>query len=163
MEYQIITKYEYHKERETIINMIKKLFKDDDSKITNIQDFSNHLDFIFADEMTNESFLILNIENGKLLSMINFLQYNNIENLWCLFSVFTLKSERRKGYAENILKFGIDEVKKRKAKYLLSGIEADNLSSIKLHEKLGFKYSGKMWDELADGFPENHLGYIYEF
>ena len=113
--------------------------------------------------MTNESFLILNIKNGKLLSMINFLQYNNIENLWCLFSVFTLKSERRKGYAEDILKFGVNEVKKKKAKYLLSGIEPDNLSSIKLHEKVGFKYSGKMWNELADGFPENHLGYIYEF
>lgn len=163
MEYQIITKQQYYKEREIILEMIKELFKNDDSKIANIQDFSNHLDFIFADEMTNESFLILNIENGKLLSMINFLQYNNIENLWCLFSVFTLKSERRKGYAEDILKFGVDEVKKRKAKYLLSGIEADNLSSIKLHEKVGFKYSGKMWDELADGFPENHLGYIYEF
>ena len=163
MEYQIITKQEYHKYRKTIINMIKELFKNDDSKIANIQDFSNHLDFICADEMTNESFLILNIKNGKLLSMINFLQYNNIENLWCLFSVFTLKSERRKGYAEDILKFGVNEVKKRKAKYLLSGIEPDNLSSIKLHEKVGFKYSGKMWNELADGFQENHLGYIYEF
>ena len=42
MEYQIITKQEYHKYRKTIINMIKELFKNDDSKIANIQDFSNH-------------------------------------------------------------------------------------------------------------------------
>lgn len=38
----------------------------------------------------------------------------------------------------------------------------DNTSSIKLHEKVGFKYANCNWDELAEGFPENHLGYIYD-
>ena len=99
----------------------------------------------------------------KLISMVNFLQYNNIENLWCLFNLFTLKFERRKGCAEDILKFGVNEVKKKNAKYLLFGIEPEDISSIKLHENADFKYSRKMWDEIAEGFSKRHLGFIYEF
>lgn len=163
MKYQIITKQQYYKERKNILVLVTELFKNDASRIANFEEFSNHLDYLFAKDMPNDSFLILNVKNGKILAMVNFLQYNNVENLWCLFSVFTLKSQRRKGYAEDILNFGINEIKKKKAKYLLSGIEAENIPSIKLHEKVGFKYTGKMWNELAKGFPEKHLGYIYEF
>lgn len=46
---------------------------------------------------------------------------------------------------------------------MISGIEPTNIESIKLHEKVGFRNSGKMWNELADGFPENHMGFIMEF
>ena len=162
MEYQIINKHHYHKERKKIINMVNELFKNDDSKIANIEEFSNHLDYIFSKDMVNDSFLVLNIEQGKILSMINFLQYNNIENLWCLFSLFTLKSERGKGHAKDILIFGINELKKRQAKHLLSGIEENNLISIKLHEKVGFQYTGKMWNDFGDGFPDDYLVYIYK-
>ena len=163
MQYQIITKQEYPKQRKIIFDMVKELFKNEDSKIANLQEFFNHLDYLFSKDISNEAFLILNVKNGKILSMINFLQYNNIENLWCLFSIFTLKNERHKGYAEAILKFGINQIKKRNAKYLISGIEQKNISSIKLHEKVGFKYAGKMWDEFIEGVPKNYLGYIYDF
>lgn len=143
--------------------MIKELFKNDDSKIANIKEITSHLDYIFSKDITNDSMLILNIKNNRIISLINFLQYNNVENLWCLFSLFTLKSERKKGYGKDILKYGLEEVRKKQAKILISGIEEDNEESISLHKKIGFVYSEKNWDEIADGFPENHLGFIYEF
>lgn len=161
--YKIITRDEYKTNKDDYIKLIDELFKNDDSKIANIQEFTDHLEFIFSDNHQNDSMLILNIEDGKIISMINFLQYNNIDNLWCLFSLFTLKSKRKMGYGEQMLKYGVEQVKNKKAKLLISGIESDNIESIKLHEKVGFKNSGKMWDELADGFPKNHIGYIIEF
>ena len=162
-EYKIITKKDYYKNKHKYLNMIEQLFKNDDSKIANLKEISEHLEFIFNENQDNDSMLILNIECEKIISMINLLQYNNVDNFWCLFSLFTLKSERKKGYGEQILRYGINEVKKKNAKLLISGIEKGNKESIRLHEKVGFTFSGKMWDELADGFPENHLGYIIEF
>ncbi len=41
-------------------------------------------------------------------------------------------------------------------------IKKENISSIKLHEQLGFVYEGKSLDEYANGYPINHLGYIYK-
>lgn len=161
--YKIIRRNEYKQNKEYYIKLIEELFKNDSSKIANITEFINHLEFIFSDDHQNDSMLILNIEDGEIISMVNFLQYNNVDNLWCLFSLFTLKSKRRMGYGEQILKYGIEQVKNKQAKLLISGIEADNIESIKLHENVGFKNSGKMWDELADGFPENHIGFIIEF
>ena len=160
-EYKIITKKDYFEHRNKYLDMIKQLFENDDSKIANLKEISEHLDFIFSQD--NDSMLILNVEGEKIISMINFLQYNNVDNLWCLFSLFTLKSERRKGYGEQILRYGINEVKKKNAKLLISGIEKENKESIRLHEKVGFTFSLKMWNELACGFPENYLGYIIEF
>ena len=163
MYYNVIYKNDYWINKQKYIDMIKELFKNDNSKIANIQEIENHLDFIFNKEIDNDAMLILKVKNNKIISMINFLQYDNIDNLWCLFSLFTLKSERRKGYAEKILKYGIERVKEKKAKLLISGIKEENKESILLHEKVGFKYSGKYWDEIAEGFPENHLAFIYEF
>lgn len=161
--YKIIKRNEYKKNKEYYIKLIDELFINDSSKIANITEFINHLEFIFSDNHQNDSMLILNIEEGKIISMVNFFQYNNVDNLWCLFSLFTLKSKRKMGYGEKMLKYGIEQVKNKQAKLLISGIEADNIESIKIHEKVGFKNSGKMWDELAVGFPENHIGFIIEF
>ena len=69
--------------------------------------------------------------------------------LGCLFSLFTLKTKRKRGYGEKILKYGIKQIKNKQAKLLISGIEPTNIESIKLHEKVGFRNSGKMWNELA--------------
>lgn len=162
-KYKIIRKNEYKQNKKYYIKLIEELFKNDSSKIANITEFINHLEFIFSNDHQNDSMLILKIEDEKIISMINFLQYNNVDNLWCLFSLFTLKSKRKMGYGEQILKYGVEQVKNKQAKLLISGIEADNTESIKLHEKVGFKNSGKMWDELAAGFPKNYIGFIIKF
>lgn len=161
MNYEIINKTKFKANKDQYINKIKKLFYNDLSSIANIEEFSKHLEFIFNDNISNDAFLVLLLDsNEDIISMINFLQYNNIDNLWCLF---TKDSYRKQGYGEKVLKFGIDELKKRNATLLISGIEKDNIPSIALHEKIGFVYSGKSWNELADGFPSNHLGFIYNF
>lgn len=160
--YKIITRDEYKKKKVFYLKLISDLFKNDNSKIANLEEFTNHLEFIFSDSHQNDAILILDLEDGKIISMVNFFQYNNIDNLWCLFSLFTLNSKRNMGYGKEILKFGIEEVKKRGAKLLISGIEHTNIKSIKLHEEVGFRNSGKTWDELACGFPKNYIGYIME-
>ena len=93
--------------------------------------------------------------------MVNFLEYNNVLKDWCLFSVFTKKDKRRMGYAEQIIKEGIKIVEQHQGKRIVAGIEYDNITSQKLHEKMNFKYEGMEWEEIDDGFPENHMGYIY--
>lgn len=156
---KLIRKDNYFKTRTNIINMIKNLFLNDDSKIANADETIKHLDYIFSND-NNDAFLLLNIENNKLLCMVNFLEHNNIKKEWSLFSVFTNKEKRRKGYAIELIKIGINEVIKNNGSIIISGIEKNNISSRKLHEKLGFIYEGKEWNQYALGFPENHLGYI---
>ena len=47
--YKIITRYDYKKNKDKYIKLIDDLFKNDDSKIANIQEFTDHLEFIFSD------------------------------------------------------------------------------------------------------------------
>ena len=158
--YRIITKEDYKNNKKNYVNLIRELFKDDNSEIANLKEFIEHLDFIFSDNHKNDSMLILNIEEGKIVSMINFLQYDNIENFWCLFSLFTLKSKRKMGYAEKILKYGIKQIKNKNAKLLISGIKPTNIESIRIHEKVGFRNSGKKWSEFGNGFSDDYIVYF---
>ena len=43
---------------------------------------------------------------------------------------------------------------------IVSGIENDNVSSIKIHESVGFINSGMMWNEIEEGFPSDHMGFV---
>ena len=157
---KIIKKAEYNENKLNIQEMITSIFKDDNDKIANVEETMEHLDFIFSQEK-NEAFLLLDIRNDELICMVNFLEYNNVLKDWCLFSVFTKKDKRRMGYAEQIIKEGIKIVEQHQGKRIVAGIEYDNISSQKLHEKMNFKYEGMEWEEIDDGFPENHMGYIY--
>ena len=157
---KIIKKDEYNENKFNIQEMITSIFKNDDDKIANVEETMEQLDFIFS-QKKNEAFLLLDIRNDELVCMVNFLEYNNVLKYWCLFSVFTKKDKRRKGYAEQIIKEGIKIVKQHQGKRIVAGIEYDNISSQKLHEKINFKYEGMEWEEIDDGFPENHMGYIY--
>lgn len=156
--YKIIKSEDYKENKQLYLNLIDELFKNDDDKLANINEINEHLDFLFNNNFN--SFLILQIDNNKLISMINGYEYE--EKSWCLFSLFTNKECRKNGYAEKILKLAIEEIKKSDYSKIIVGIEKDNIPSIKLHEKVGFKYANCNWDDLAKGFPENHLGYIYK-
>ena len=162
MEYRVIYANDYNKNKGFYLNLINKMFQDDNNKLANIQEISNHLDFIFNTDYNLKSFLILLFENNDVISMINGYEYDNKNNDWCLLALYTKKDSRKYGYGEKMLKLAIDEVKKHNYSKIIVGIEKENIPSIKLHEKVGFKYSNCDWDELADGFPKNHLGYCYE-
>lgn len=162
MKYTIIKQKEYNENKDYYITLINELFENDDNEIANTKEITTHLDFIFNKEYNLNSFLILQLEKNKLISMINGYEYNNILKEWCLFSLYTKKEYRKKGYAENILKQAITQTKKYNSKKIIVGIKKENIASIKLHEKVGFKYANCNWDQLEQGFPSNHLGYYYE-
>lgn len=163
MEYKIIEKNDYKINKKYYISLIKNMFENDNNKIANIDEIENHLDFIFNENYENNSFLILQVDNNELISMINAFEYNNVHHDWCFFSLFIKKNYRRKGYGEKILKFALKYVKNYECLKVISGIEEDNIASIELHKKVGFKYANCNWDELACGFPKNHLGFLYNF
>ena len=80
MQYQIITKQEYQKERKIIFDMVKELFKNEDSKIANLQEFFNHLDYLFSkDTIIKPSALSFVGINGSLVSFFWPLNINNID------------------------------------------------------------------------------------
>ena len=158
MLYKIVKSDDYKENRQEYLNMINNLFKNDNDKLANIQEITNHLDFILKDK--SNSFLIFLMNDDELISMINGYEYE--DKSWCLFSLFTKFEYRKKGYAENILTLAINEISKNDYSKIIVGIEKDNTPSIKLHEKVGFRYANCNWDDLAEGFPKNHLGYIYD-
>jgi phosphinothricin acetyltransferase len=57
-------------------------------------------------------------------------------------SVYVHKDYRNKGIATKLMKEIIKIANEREYATLVAGIDATNESSIKMHEKMGFKYSG---------------------
>lgn len=159
--FKVLDNSNYINEKEKCLLLVEKMFENDNNKLANIADFKKHFDFIFSATYGNKAFLILFIIDGKLESMVNFYEYNSLEHDWCIFNLFTEKENRQKGYGEKTLQYALKELKKYEYNNLISGIEKDNIASIKLHEKNGFIYANCKWDEFADGFPEKHLCYIY--
>lgn len=158
MIFKVVLKDDYLLNRDKYLTDIKYLYLDDDNKFANIDEISKHLDFIF--NITN-SLLVLLYDGNKLVSMVNGYEYNNIYRNWCICSLFTNKEYRGQGLGYKALKYIIEEIKKYNPNMIVSGIEEDNVLSIKLHEKIGFINSGMMWNEIEEGFPKDYLGFIY--
>ena len=158
MKFRVVLSENYLSNKEKILSDISSLFLNDTCKLANIDDISKHLDFIFN---VPKSLLVL-LYDDKLVSMVNGYEYNNINHDWCICSLFTNKEYRGQGLGYKTLKYIIEEIKKYKPNKIVSGIEQDNVSSIKVHEKIGFINSGMMWNEIEEGFPEEHLGFIYK-
>ena len=103
---KLITKDNYIKN--DISKLVEELFSGDNSSIANLEETIEHLDFIFSNP-NNQAFLLLEIIDGKLISMVNFLEYNNILKDWSLFSIYTKKEYRNKGIAFNLINEGLNE------------------------------------------------------
>ena len=159
MSFKVVLCDEYLANKDKYLNDISELFLNDCSKLANIDDISKHLDFIFN---VPNSLLVLLYDDDKLVSMVNGYEYNNINHNWCICSLFTNKEYRGQGLGYKTLKYIIEEIKKYEPNKIVSGIEQDNVSSMKVHEKIGFINSGMMWNEIEEGFPENHLGFVYK-
>lgn len=159
MRFKVVLKEDYLINKNKYIEDIKNLYLNDDNKLANIDDISKHLDFIFN---VPNSLLVLLYDENKLVSMVNGYEYNNIYHDWCICSLFTNKEYRGKGLGHKVLKYIIEEIKKYNPNKIVSGIEENNILSIRVHEKIGFKNSGLKWNEIEDGFPEDHLGFIYK-
>lgn len=158
MSFKVILRDEYSFNKDKYLNDISVLYLNDDCKLANIDDISKHLDFIFN---VPNSLLVLLYDDDKLVSMVNGYEYNNINHDWCICSLFINKEYRGQGLGYKTLKYIIEEIKKYNPNKIVSGIEQDNISSIRVHEKIGFINSGMMWNEIEEGFPEDHLGFVY--
>ena len=159
MKFKVVLKDEYLSNKNKYLNDLRVLYLNDNSKLANIEMIEKHLNFIFT---ISNSLLVLLYDNDKLVSMVNGYEYNNINHDWCIFSLFTNKEYRNHGLGYKVLEYIIEEIKKYNHNIIISGIEQDNISSIKLHERIGFVNSGMKWDEIEPGFPNNHLGFIYK-
>ena len=159
MIFKVVLRDDYLLNKNKYLFDINNLYQNDDCKLANIDDISKHLDFIFN---IPNSLLVLLYDENKLISMVNGYEYNNIHHDWCICSLFTNKEYRGQGLGYKIINYIIEEIKKYKPNKIVSGIEQDNVSSIKVHEKIGFINSGMMWNEIEEGFPNNHLGFIYK-
>ena len=77
-------------------------------------------------------------KSGKLLGQIR-IDYKTKD-----ISISILEEFRGKGFAGEVLSLAIRKVRQsKKTKYLLAEIHKNNLSSIKLFEKLNFKFKTK--------------------
>lgn len=159
MKYEVVLSKDYLLNKSRYIEDIKFLYQNDTNKLANIEDITRHLDFIFS---IPNSILVLLYDDNKLVSMVNGYEYNSIYHDFCIFALFTKKEYRNQGLGYKILKHIIEEIKKYSPNKIISGIEEDNVSSIKVHEKIEFINSHLKWNEIEDGFPENHIGYIYK-
>ncbi len=159
MKFKLVLRDDYLLNKSKYIEDIKFLYQDDNSKLANIEDIKKHLDFIFN---IPNSMLVLLYDDNKLISMVNGYEYNSIYHDFCIFSLFTKKEYRAQGLGYKTLKHIIEEIKKYNPNKIISGIEKDNIFSIKLHEKAGFINSHLKWNEIEEGFPDNHIGYVYK-
>lgn len=159
MNYVTILKNDYNENKTKYLEYISKLIKDDNSKIANMSEITNHLNFIFK---FDNSILVFLFNDDELISMVNAYEYNMEFHEWCVFSLFTKNKYRGQGIGIQTLQYILDKILEYNPSKIISGIEKENETSIKLHEKIGFKYSNCDWNELAEGFPENHLGFEYK-
>ena len=65
MEYRVIYLNDYNSNKQLYLNLINKMFQEDDSKIANLDEISNHLDYIFNADYNLKSFLVLQIINNN--------------------------------------------------------------------------------------------------
>ena len=159
MKYEVVLSKDYLLNKSKYIEDIKLLYQDDTNKLANIDNITRHLDFIFS---IPNSILVLLYDDNKLVSMVNGYEYNSIYHDFYICALFTKKEYRNQGLGYKTLKHIIEEIKKYNPNKIISGIEEDNFSSIKVHEKIGFINSHLKWNEIEEGFPDNHIGYVYK-
>lgn len=114
MNYKFIDKKDYHDNKDEYIKLIEKMYEGDNNKLANLEEIKQHLEFIFSEQYANNSFLIFQKEDERLISMFNFFEYNNCSNEWCLFSLFTNQHYRKKGYGEKIMIYALSKLKQYK-------------------------------------------------
>ena len=101
--YKIIDNNNFKTEKDKYITLVEKVFANDSDKIANILEFEKHLNYIFASPYNNQAFWVLLIVDETLISMVNFFEYDSLNHDWCLFTTFTNKKYRCKGYASKVL------------------------------------------------------------
>ena len=96
------------------------------------------------------------VKNKRIAGMIDLFDYDPI-NLRAGIGIIITEHERRKAYASNSLNLIIDySFQILKINQLYCNISEDNIQSLELFKKLGFKISGKkeQWINTGEGFKD---------
>ncbi|MEK6873504.1 MAG: GNAT family N-acetyltransferase [Nanoarchaeota archaeon] len=100
------------------------------------EEIKNHKKKIRKDlQAKKQHWVVLEI-NGKVIGFGSAYLWSN---KGVVESVYIDKNYQKKGYGTQILKYLINWMKLKKVKHIESNILTENIPSIKLHEKLGFK------------------------
>ncbi len=100
-------------------------------------------------------------ENNRLIGATSLRHYLTVEgyNTWGHIGYGVRPSERRKGYAVQMLKIMLDEAKARKIRKVLVSAHTSNIGSVKVIEKCG----GKLENIVADPDEEGETINRYWF
>ena len=101
-------------------------------------------------------FIIETVKNKRIAGMIDLFDYDPI-NLRAGIGIIITEHERRKAYASNSLNLIIDySFQILNINQLYCNISEDNIQSLELFKKLGFKISGKkeQWINTGEGFKD---------
>lgn len=114
--------------------------------------FERHIEDInkyFENYLETDKFLVLIGEkNNKIVTVCMGCIYNAMPTLLCengkkceIFCLYTLETERKKGYAEKIIKLFFEELKKMEVKRIFLNYTDEGFE---LYKKLGFENVGEM-------------------
>ena len=114
---------------------------------------SAHIDIYTAKQVR---FIIETSKEKKNVGLIDLFDYDPI-HMRAGIGIYIINNEQRKKYAENALVVLIDYCKNIiRLNQIFCDISSDNIASIKLFKKIGFRLSGKkmQWLNTADGFKD---------
>ena len=91
----------------------------------------------------------------NVVSLARFAKVVDRKTIFIVRQVSTLKEHQDKGYAKKCIEAGYDYIKSKGGKKIYNSVNKDNIASIKLHKKCGFRM----------GTPTKHMikwGYCWE-
>ena len=90
-------------------------------------------------------FSIAAFDHERLVGAVNFIQNNKDRSNWYIGDLAVAEDHRRRGIAEKMLRKGMERISQRAngGEYIYAYIDANNISSKALHNKLGFLDTGE--------------------
>jgi len=79
----------------------------------------------------------------SLGNVLGFIHLGKRKDLWMIIGIGVVPESRMKGYGTEILKFGIETVRKMLGHSISLSVEEDNHDAIGVYSKLGFRKIGK--------------------
>ena len=114
---------------------------------------NSHLDIYTVKQVR---FIIEDVKEHKITGLTELFDYDPI-HMRAGIGIYIINKEQRKKYAENAVDILIDYCKTiLRLNQIYCDIASDNIASINLFEKIGFKLSGKkrQWLNTANGFKD---------
>lgn len=76
--------------------------------------------------------------NQEIVGVVRFWKTPYYNNKWLIEGLEVILHKRRQGIAEQMIQYGLKELRQKGVKEIAVNIRNNNIPSIKVHEKLGF-------------------------